>query len=169
MSYSKKKHKVTRKKLAELSPKDYTVLGNQHEFMRINPSAHKSASHSMSHRVEKWVLLTLLAIAMAAFMGFKLLENSDMAFSISDSKVAPAQSHSTNSLPSEEEFRSVFKQNRLEARALIQDRKANTTKKSYATKKVTKKILIAKKTKRKKKQTRVTRVAKIKKGSVAKR
>lgn len=174
MPHSKKKHKISRKKLTELAPKDYTILGNQHEFMRINPSSHaRSRGHSVSHRVEKWVLLTLLTLAMAAFMGFKLLENSDMSFSISENTAAPMQSKSTNSLPSEEEFKAAFKHNREEARSLIQDRtKISKSKKAIANKKApkkfTKKFVVAKKISKKKKSKRIVRIAKAKKSAIAK-
>lgn len=139
----KKKPKISKKKVTELSPQDYNFVGDHHGFMGLSPSHHgKSTTPSMSHRLEKWILLTLLALAMAAFTGFKLLENSDMAFSINDS--SPKQANSTNSLGSEEEFKAAFKQNREEARALVHS-KTNAVKKVSVSKRSSKK-LFAKKT-----------------------
>ena len=169
MSHTKKKTKVSRKKLGVLAPKDYTVLGDHHEFMNVTPAHHgRKAAHPISHRVEKWVLLTLLAIASAAFMGFKLLENSDMTFSISD---AGPSSSSGNSLATDSEFRAAFKENRTAARALLKPVVAQkstkvSVKKAIAHSKKTK-ITVAKKSNKRKKGRKIVKV--LKKSSVAKR
>ena len=123
MSHVKKKLSkgLTRKKLSDINPRDFTVMGASSDFVHFNPSGEAMSLHPISHKLEKWILIVLLAFAMAAFMGFKLLENSDLSFSMNDN---PTKSASANSLSSEDEFKSEFVKNRKEARALMEQHSA---------------------------------------------
>lgn len=167
MSYTKKSKKLpystARKKAVHINPRDYTVIGHSAEFMGLHSSHSKSVAQPISHSLEKWILMILLAFAMAAFAGFKLLENSDLSFSITDGSSEVA--HKALTPKNDAEFRKQFKKNRAEALSLMQEHKtsikknpkygrganklyaqkgSSKSKKLYAAKKASKKKLIAK-------------------------
>ena len=134
MPYSKKKsvgRYLSKKKVVDINPREYTIMGSHPEFIHFNPSGSSaSMSHPLSHKLEKWILVTLLALAMAAFAGFKLLENSDLSFTLTDGHTPPAHStlNASNSLSSESEFKQQFDSNRKDARAMLQNHKTASLK-----------------------------------------
>ena len=67
--------------------------------------------------------MILLAFALAAFAGFKLLENSDLSFSITDGSSDSTYSKAL-APKNDAEFRKQFKKNRGDALALMQQHKS---------------------------------------------
>lgn len=124
MPYSKKNKKaqLSRKKIADINPREYTIMGTHPSYVHFNPAGEKQMIQPISHSLEKWILMILLAFAMAAFMGFKLLENSDLSFSMSDNSTKEFAAHSVSN---DEEFQTHFDNNRKEARALMENHKTS--------------------------------------------
>ena len=154
MSHTKKKSlkarikshlKLSHKKVSALKPREYTVMHGHPDYISFDPSGHSHLrGYSISHKVEKWILIVLLAFAVAAFGGFKLLENSDMSFSLTDPAKEQVLSAKSNSVSSESEFKTAFQNNRKEARALMQGyspKYGKGTKKYYAKSKHAKKLV----------------------------
>ncbi len=126
MLNTKKKTKghITKKKVGAIHPRDYTYMGTSPQFVHFNPSGETYPAHTISHRLEKWILIILLAFAMAAFMAFKLVENSDFSFSMSESNPLSQRTSSVNaahSVGNDAEFKEEFNKNRKEARALMEE------------------------------------------------
>lgn len=145
MSSSKIKNKVkavkvSRKKVTEIAPKikaetvvahidsvhgehkeDFkktsAILSAIQVAVRTSKKKVTDIASLASYRFEKWILLVLLALSTAIFLGFKLFESSDMAFTVTDT---PSVSVANNTLPNEAEFKTAFKENRKEARAIVE-------------------------------------------------
>lgn len=124
MQYSKKtkKSQLSRKKVTDINPREYTIMGTHPSYVHFNPAGEKVSMQPISHSLEKWILMILLAFAMAAFMGFKLLENSDLSFSLNDGTNKNFAAHSVSN---DEEFKAEFTKNRKEARALMEEHKTS--------------------------------------------
>jgi hypothetical protein len=123
MSYSKKKliRGLSRKKVANLNPREYTLMGASPEHIRFNPAGEIMTIQPISYKLEKWILMILLAFAMAAFMGFKLLENSDLSFSLTDG--AAKSTHAASSIANDSEFKTEFNKVRADARGQMEQHK----------------------------------------------
>jgi len=120
--------KVSRKKVSEIAPKveieAVTEARKTSVILSTLQAAIQTAKKKVidiaslaSYRFEKWLLLVLLALSTAAFLGVKLFENSDMSFTLTETQ--PTQVAS-NSLSNEAEFKAAFKENRKEARAIVE-------------------------------------------------
>lgn len=116
--------KVSRKKVSEIAPKVEVEAITEAKKTSVILSTLRSAKKKVidiaslaSYRLEKWILLVLLALSTAAFLGVKLFENSDMSFTLTETQ--PTQVAS-NSLSNEAEFKAAFKENRKEARAIVE-------------------------------------------------
>lgn len=132
MSKIIEKHKKkTRKKVQEVAPRDYTVMGPSPDFVYFNPSEHKPVITGFVSSAEKWLMVVLLAVAAAAFLGFKLLQNAEMTFSMNDPDQANVVK-SQDAVSSQSEFKSNFLDNRREARAMFEENKAATKKATHA-------------------------------------
>ena len=136
------KNHLSLKKVTSLVPHDFTVMRSHPDYISFDPSgsAHLRGGYTLSNNLEKWILIVLLAVASAAFAGFKLLENSDLSFSLNEGS---NKEQVAASVSSEAEFKEAFQNNRREARALIQKtspKRDKTTKKYYAKAKTSKKI-----------------------------
>jgi hypothetical protein len=140
MSRKKKNIKVTKlshKKITKLSPREYTLMNVSPDFVNFNPSLAGDSglqvfNNGISHKVEKWILIVLLSLAMAAFLGYKLLENSEFSYTLENDKVI--QTHGLNT---QEDFDSQFNENRAEAQkalAHVRAKQKHPTKKIVAEK-----------------------------------
>src|SRR5688572_21563428 len=120
MPYKKtKKSQLSRKKVSDINPREYTIMGTHPTYVHFNPAGENQIMKPISHSLEKWILMILLAFAMAAFTGFKLLENSDLSFSMSGSNDL-----ANHSVSSDDEFKAEFNKNRKEARAMMEEHKS---------------------------------------------
>ena len=163
MSSSKIKNKVKavklpRKKISEIAPKalkvETVVQSESVDFAHKKTTTAKNTSVILttlknmkkkisdvvslaSYRFEKWILLVLLALSTAAFLGVKLFESSDMSFTLTES--APTQV-ANNTLSNGEEFKAAFKENRKEAREIV-EKHAHKTHKIMSVSKVKKQVL----------------------------
>jgi hypothetical protein len=137
MSSSKVKNKVkaikvSRKKVSEIAPKVEVVAKAEAKaevrktsviLSTLQAAIHSSKKKVMdivshaSYRFEKWILLVLLALSTAAFLGVKLFESSNMSFTLTET---PSVAVASNTLSSEAEFKAAFKENRKEARAIVE-------------------------------------------------
>ena len=145
MSSSKIKNKVkavkvSRKKVTEIAPKikaetvvahiessreEYkaeakkssVLLSTLQTFIGSSKKKVIDIASLASYRFEKWILLVLLALSTAAFLGVKLFESSDMSFTLTETQ--PTQV-ANNTLSNEDEFKAAFKENRKEAREIVE-------------------------------------------------
>lgn len=151
MSSSKVKNKVkaikvSRKKVSEIAPKVEVEAISEVKKTSIILSTLRSAKKKVidiaslaSYRFEKWLLLVLLALSTAAFLGFKLFESSDMSFTLTETQ--PTQ-FANNSVSNKDEFKAAFKENRKEARAIVEKHAHKTHKiMSVSSKKSSKKAV----------------------------
>lgn len=121
MSHKKtKKSQLSRRKVSDINPREYTIMGTHPTYVHFNPAGENQVMKPISHSLEKWILMILLAFAMAAFTGFKLLENSDLSFSLSDGN----KDFAAHSVSTDEEFKTEFNKNRKEARAMMEEHKS---------------------------------------------
>jgi len=131
MQYSKKnpikKSQLSKKKVRDINPRDYTVMGAHPNFVHFSPAADRQLIQPISHSLEKWILMILLAFAMAAFTGFKLLENSELAFSLTDGS---SESFAASSLSNDKEFKDQFNKNSNEAQAMMEKHRSSYNKKT---------------------------------------
>ncbi len=120
--------KVSRKKVSEIAPKveieavtevkkTSVILSTLQAAIQTSKKKVIDIASLASYRFEKWLLLVLLALSTAAFLGVKLFENSDMSFTLTDT---PTVAVASNSLSNEAEFKAAFKENRKEARAIVE-------------------------------------------------
>lgn len=120
--------KVSRKKVSEIAPKveveAITEAKRTSVILSTLQAAIQTAKKKVidiaslaSYRFEKWLLLVLLALSTAAFLGFKLFESSDMSFTLTETQ--PTQV-ANNSVSNKDEFKAAFKENRKEARAIVE-------------------------------------------------
>ncbi len=116
-----KNKKKPRKKITEVAPRDYTVLGPSPDFVYFNPSEHRPIITGFVSRAEKWLMVLLLAMAAAAFLGFKLLQNSDLSFSVNDNSTDTKEAviKAEDSVSSQAEFKANFLENRKDAREML--------------------------------------------------
>ncbi|MEZ4814591.1 MAG: hypothetical protein R3A80_05210 [Bdellovibrionota bacterium] len=169
MPYSKrtKKSQLSKKKVAQITPRDYTTMGVHPSYVHFNPAGEKQMILPISHSLEKWILMILLAFAMAAFLGFKMLENSELAFSLTDGSTENFAAHSVSN---EKEFKNEFNKSRDEARAIMQKHKqAKSIKTSPKYGKGQKKYYAKKKSKLSRSKKVAKRKSHKRKGQVAKR
>ncbi len=106
-----------KKKISEISPREYTHMGAAPDFFQFNPSEHRPSISSFVNKAEKWVMIVLLSFAVAAFLGFKFLQNSDLSFNM-DAK-SNEIIDAANAVSSQEAFKEAFQENRKEARAIV--------------------------------------------------
>jgi hypothetical protein len=133
MSSSKVKNKVKaikvpRKKVSEIAPKveveaktevkkASVILSTLQSAIRLSKKKVIDIASHASYRFEKWILLVLLALSTAAFLGVKLFESSNMSFTLTET---PSVAVASNTLSSEAEFKAAFKENRKEARSIVE-------------------------------------------------
>lgn len=146
MSSSKIKNKVkavkvSRKKISEIAPKikaetlvshivpgleepkkaevkkTSMILSTLHAALQTSMKKVMNFASHTKYRFEKWILLLLLASTTAAFISLKLVESSDMSFTLTET---PPVAVANNSLSTETEFKAAFKENRKEARAIVE-------------------------------------------------
>lgn len=153
MQYSKKnsqkKSQLSKKKVRDINPRDYTIMGAHPNYVHFSPAADRQLIQPISHSLEKWILMILLAFAMAAFTGFKLLENSDLAFSLTDGS---SESFAASSLSNDKDFKEQFNKNSQEAQALMAKHRTSYQKKTPKYGKGTKKYYAKKATDKKSKK-----------------
>ena len=147
--------KVSRKKVSEIAPKVEVVAKAEAKaeirktsviLSTLQAAIHSSKKKVMdivshaSYRFEKWILLVLLCLWTAIFLGFKLFESSDISFTLTDT---PTVAVANNSLSNEAEFKAAFKENRKEARAIV-EKHAHKTHKIMSASSKSKKAVLAK-------------------------